>query len=493
MVKTKKRVSSVAFTILLVGLLGPVFGRTIYVDCNASGENNGTSWIDAFNNLQDALRLARPGSTINVAQGSYTPDRGGGNRRGDREATFSLIDSLTLKGGFAGSKHSNPDDRDFEVYETILSGDLNEDDGADLTNILENSYHVITATLIKYETKLDGFTIQGGYADGPYPHNAGAGMHNYFVKNTIITNCTFRGNIAEQEHGSGGGMYNRFSNTKIKDCVFYGNIARRGGGMCNIAGEPVVNNCTFTGNYAPLLHGSGGGMYNGDSKTTVVKCMFDENSARTGGGMQFNNCVTDSNVTNCIFSKNTAAYAGAGIWNVDSLVNITNCTFVANSAAKGNDLGSLFTGCPAYSTAIELTNCIITDGGEAIWNTGGSVIRIAYCNILGHRDAVDDPHNAVIWGCGNIDVDPLFVVPAHWDTSGTHHSFDKLWVHGDYHLQSQAGRWDTNIQMWVTDEVTSPCIDAGDPAFQVCSEPNPNGGRVNMGAYGGIAEASKSF
>jgi len=63
---------------------------------------------------------------------------------------------------------------------------------------------------------------------------------------------------------------------------------------------------------------------------------------------------------------------------------------------------------------------------------------------------------------------------------------------GDYHLKSQAGRWDPVSLSWVTDDVTSPCIDAGDPDSPVGDEPMPNGGIINMGAYGGTVETSKS-
>jgi hypothetical protein len=64
---------------------------------------------------------------------------------------------------------------------------------------------------------------------------------------------------------------------------------------------------------------------------------------------------------------------------------------------------------------------------------------------------------------------------------------------GDYHLQSQGGRWDGQTGQWVSDGATSPCIDAGDPAVPAAREPAPNGGIVNLGAYGGTAEASMSF
>ncbi|MBN1507997.1 MAG: hypothetical protein JW955_14185, partial [Sedimentisphaerales bacterium] len=68
-----------------------------------------------------------------------------------------------------------------------------------------------------------------------------------------------------------------------------------------------------------------------------------------------------------------------------------------------------------------------------------------------------------------------------------------VWIDGDYHMKSLAGRWDPNQQRWVMDDVSSPCIDAGDPNTPVGEEPQPNGGRVNLGAYGGTAEASKSL
>ncbi|HNS22910.1 MAG TPA: hypothetical protein PKH24_20595 [Sedimentisphaerales bacterium] len=88
-----------------------------------------------------------------------------------------------------------------------------------------------------------------------------------------------------------------------------------------------------------------------------------------------------------------------------------------------------------------------------------------------------------IWG------DPLFANPGHWNSELAPTS----WTDGDCHLKSQAGRWDPNTSSWVQDDVTSPCIDAGDPNDPIGDEPFPNGGRINIGAYGGTAEASKSY
>lgn len=91
-------------------------------------------------------------------------------------------------------------------------------------------------------------------------------------------------------------------------------------------------------------------------------------------------------------------------------------------------------------------------------------------------DGASEPFEPQL-GTGEISYDPLFANPAN----------------DDYHLKSTAGRWNPNSQSWVIDDVTSPAIDAGNPADPIGLEPFPNGGIINMGAYGGTAEASKSY
>ena len=60
----------------------------------------------------------------------------------------------------------------------------------------------------------------------------------------------------------------------------------------------------------------------------------------------------------------------------------------------------------------------------------------------------------------------------------------------DYHLQSIAGHWNGNE--WTNDSVTSPCIDAGYPQSDYSNEPQSNGNRINIGAYGNTIRESKS-
>ncbi len=143
-------------------------GKVYYVDGDAAGANDGSSWANAYNDLQDGLAVAGSGDEIRVAQGIYKPDQDSAdpNGTGSRTATFGLINGVAIKGGYAGFGEPEPNVRDIEAYETILSGDLLGNDGPDFANSDENSFHVVTGSGTNATAVLDGFTITGGNADG---------------------------------------------------------------------------------------------------------------------------------------------------------------------------------------------------------------------------------------------------------------------------------------------------------------------------------------
>jgi hypothetical protein len=302
-------------------------------------------------------------------------------------------------------------------------------------------------------------------------------MCNEGESSPTLTNCTFSGNSAEGTPfgGNGGGMYNEGkSSPTLTNCSFSGNSAyRNGGGMSNNASSPTLTNCTFSGNSSKggdeSWRGGGGGMSNHDSSNpTLIRCTFSGNSTQRRGGGMYNNASSPS-LTNCTFAQN-------------SVENVRNGYALA---------------CESYSRQspcnVELVNCILWDGGDEIRISDNSTIIITYSNIQYSNLQGGWP------GEGNIDTDPLFVDLGYWADINDPNIMvepddpNAMWIDGDYHLKSEVGRWDTYSESWVMDDVTSPCIDAGDPLSPVMYEPHPRGCFINMGAYGGTEEASKSL
>jgi hypothetical protein len=434
----------------------------IFVDVDAGGANNGASWENACNFLQDALIEADSALKpveIRVAEGIYTPDSNSAdpNGSGSRAATFRLINGVTIKGGYAGYGQPNPDARDIEFYETILSGDLdgNDVDVNDPADLLdeptrsENSYHVVTGSGTDSNTVLDGFTITAGNANGSLPHHGAGGIAGFYGD---IINCTVSGNSAIENGGGmgchgkiincvvtwnsagsmGGGLHR--CNAEVYNCIISWNWAGiYGGGMYNqnYPGEsgPIIENCTFSNNSAGQR---GGGIYNdySSSPPRLGNCTFIDNSAILGGGM----CNYESSpiLTNCIFSGNSASQNGGGMFSdtYPCRVKVINCTFSHNSASQYG--GATFCG---DESEPQLVNSIFWDNTAAegpqiaVDQAYYDSLSVSYCNIQGGKDDIYGYSSKVEWGNGNIDEDPCFI-----DVAG-----------GDLRLSSD-----------------SPCIDAGD-------------------------------
>ncbi|MBN1508878.1 MAG: right-handed parallel beta-helix repeat-containing protein [Sedimentisphaerales bacterium] len=550
---------------LLVAVTCNSSAKIIYVDDDANAPGDGTSWQTAYRYLHDALSAANSAERpveVRVAQGVYKPDRSVAKPYGshDRKATFQLPSGVTLRGGFAGVGTPDPNNRDVQTYETILSGDLAADDVEviDLSHLRneptrkDNAYHVVT---IIGDAEVEGFTIARGHAfEVAWGHvgyamgNSGGGMYVQRCE-PRVSDCTFEGNFAEEVGGGMGigqmpGVPAQQYRVNISGCRFTGNASGRGGAGLAVTDSAVdLRGCEFTGNWtnregagvwvvsgaAATLTGcaladnkaySGGALAVMNSTLSLTECRVVRNEAVAGGGGYLLGIVRgtftrswfegnkasgasyssggglwlgmgDVVLTDCIFSGNLAIRDGGAIanGNVDTL-DVVGCSFSGNRAPRGSFLREA-SGSPGKAV-VQISNCIVADGGNEIWSDYGK-LAIRWTDVVGADAAVHDPSGLATWGLGNINADPCFADPGHWDVNGTpEDANDDRWVAGDYHLRSQAGRWDPEAVTWVQDYVTSPCIDAGDPNTPVGLESFPNGGRINMGAYGGTVEASKS-
>ena len=428
--------------------LNPPPPDIIYVDAYALGDSGpgdpavsdpdeDGSVIHPFDAIQEAIDAAASGDTVVIMPGTYS---GQGNRDLDFDGK-----AITVRG-------QDPNDPNLVIINC---------EGTAESPHRGFEFH-------RYETPesvLAGLTITGGY------HELGGGIYCGGYASPTVTNCTFRENSASL----GGGLYTESSPT-LTNCTFIANSADGGGGIYNSGQQPeckpVISDCVFSDNTA--IH-NGGAMYNLGryAEPMITYCEFIRNSVLQGGGGAIRNNMSGSpNLANCLFIGNSAATFGGAIRNSNSgSTTLTNCTFGANSAGSGSALACNPDDGGSQSPCVfQVTNCILWDGGDEIFIDDKSIVNVAYSNVRGGSG-----HGPWL-GKGNIDADPHFADPDN----------------GDYHLTSKTGRWDPMSQSWVRDKVTSPCIDAGDTSDPVNLEPSPNGGVVNIGAYGGTEEASKS-
>lgn len=293
-----------------------------FVRSSATGANDGSSWTDAFTNLQDALSLATPGQVVLVAAGTYYPDQGSGQTDNARTSTFTLPSGVAVVGGFPAAGGSTPDS---VLHPTILSGDLNQDGSP-----AGNSYHVVTSLLSESEQPvLRGFTIRDGYANGTNNHeNQGAGLLCEELAEPRIIDCLFEENEAS---GSGGAVTNLTANPFFLNCTFQANISGMGGGAVSNENEAdsIFYNCIFRGNIANT---NGGGVQNLFCKPTYLSSLFSGNRATADGGGIFNLSACPL-IENCTLYGNWAAGGeGGGLANQSfSKPRIQNCLIWGNA------------------------------------------------------------------------------------------------------------------------------------------------------------------
>lgn len=286
----------------------------IYVRLDATGANDGTSWTDAYTDLQDALLAGLAGDEIWVARGTYKP-----TSTTDRTISFVVNKGLSVYGGFAGGE-ATVTERNISENPTILSGDIGG------TSSSDNSYHVVIAS----NMTLDGLVITGGNADGDtFDGNAG-GMFGGGTLAKTLANLTFVDNHASQ---IGGAL--SIGDATMTNVVFIGNSAARGGVVAVASGGSLtVTNGVFLNNGADL---EGGAIHMAENASLVVtNATFVSNS---GSGRAVFNRRGDAVVTNVIMSNHVAP----AVFNFFPAVTTISHSLIEGSGGSGTawdtDLG----------------------------------------------------------------------------------------------------------------------------------------------------------
>lgn len=335
-------------------------------------------------------------------------------------------------------------------------------------------------------------------------HQYGGGIYCW-NSNPSITRCNINYN---EVAGSGGGIACVSSNATIRDCNIWDNeawvnddrIEQHGGGIyikdCKGPG-PLIKRGAIVWNTARW---SGGGIAVIDSNSRIFGGispepnepieLYNNHCWASGGGIYsqgnpYDDPNTDPNNPNCIIktciiAHNWGYWSGGASSNYGSSMDIENSVIEWNIASWSWLVGGL----EAYGGSANLTNTDIWDNtgvqqaaaaagvsasamgmevGSLEMESFGisSAINATYSNIqMFDSEGYYDP--SAVWpGEGNINKDPMFVNSIRWPY--------------DFHLLS-----------------TSPCVNAGDPFADYSSEPAPNGGRINIGAYGGTDGATSS-
>ncbi|MBI2280020.1 MAG: T9SS type A sorting domain-containing protein [Bacteroidetes bacterium] len=313
--------------------IGIAVNAQTYVNANATGANNGTSWTDAYTDLHSATYNTTSGE-IWVAQGTYVPSKTFTNNIPGNNSlkTFRVQFNVQVYGGFNGTE-TTLNQRNWKNNPTIISGDV----GGGL-----KSYNVIRFDGNDNTTVLDGFIVQDGLANGT----------TEFL---------------------GGAIYSSNASPTIRNCKFINNSAQQYGGAVylSVGSTPQVLNCEFTNNTTTQYDGAA--LYiNGGTSAVVANCLFNGNISSSGsaGAVVILNTAT-SQVNNCTFVNNQAASASAGktlflLRTTGSpVMSVNNCVFYNNLPIGYGDVNR------SSSSSYTANNCYSDAGNTGFTNNNG--------------------------------------------------------------------------------------------------------------------------
>lgn len=402
--------------------------RIVYVDDDATGANDGTSWPNAFADLAEALRLvdqlgADALIEVHVAQGAYRPGTPGASR----QSTFNMPPGATLLGGYRGGA-DHGDDRDPRLYPTILSGDLNGDDAPGFGNRADNACHVVVLHSAPSRTvRLDGLEISGGQADDLTPSGGGilaSGdlrltdvrlVDNFAVHNGAAIKVTM--GAVDMQHclvqsnrvGTKGGIALSAGTLRMSDSTLQFNEALHdGAGIFVASGAVEIRRCVLASNRDGIIESKSGTLLLEDSvftanegvgacvltkaRTLVTRCLFAANRSvgiyAQGPVLTIEDSTFEDNertsvvagarknlLKDCTFLNNSNLEGGGGALSVKEDVNLLRCVFWGNRSA--------YDGGAIIGESLHAQNCIFAAnrsnryGGGAIYAQGD--VEITQC------------------------------------------------------------------------------------------------------------------
>ncbi|WP_435263065.1 InlB B-repeat-containing protein [Tenacibaculum sp. nBUS_03] len=323
----------------------------IYVNHAATGNNDGSSWANAYTDLRSSILISGPDKPIWVATGTYKPD-----------ATIRTIyfninkENIKIYGGFAGTETAISQ-RIIGSNETILSGDLQGNDTnvtdypsnyANSTRNTDNSYHIINIASTGNNLLLDGLTISNAHNNLSGSEKGGAIIKDKTISKLTLKNCIIKDNVSRNDNA---GLIAEFE---------LNNIA-------STRGTLIIDNCKFINNMSRW----GSGIYsfirgNTNVDITVTNSLFE------------NNLVAD-------LSSSLKGISGSASWFrvVDNgsnvTLNLTNNTYVNNIDLGTDNLNNLNRAVVAISRPSGVTGVFNAQLNNSIFwgnsTTGGATTR----------------------------------------------------------------------------------------------------------------------
>ena len=482
----------------------------VHVWTDAPGDNDGTSWRHAYRTLEAGLAAmaADPTKVELWLAGEEFP----------LAQTVEIARPIVIRGGFDCSE-SAADERSGALRTTLDAGNA----FGVMTVTAQPGEQVTLDALVLTHGNPRAITMTGGgdfvlvdveiAGNGPVGKIIGRGIH--------FTGASGQGSITM----TGGAFRNNrvTVSTGAVDAESGCAIYATGAAAVSVTGVEIVQNGFVIGCNSGRDRTNGAVIYVKDAPLTLANCHIAGNGVQIhgcGGAVYLDGNVGGSRVVNCSFSGHHGeSYGSVGnkgevltvnASDASTEVTVENCTFAYNVSP----MSAAATALTVLKGTVNVRNSIFwgnkanTAGGGAadLWAGADGTINVSYSFLEGDTALyVGKATGGVVsFGDGMVfAADPLFATPRSDFTSrlgdcntAKTYSFAsaKVGVIGpdwfDLHLKSTEGRWLAGE--WTKDAELSGAIDKGASDSPYENEPEPNGWRVNMGAYGNTDEASKS-